>query len=248
MTTPHLELEELLGAYVLDAVDPDERAAVERHLPVCPKCRAEVIELREVTALLANVSTPAPEGVWDNIVASLEEAPPPLRLSIVPSAPTQAPPPSFAARVSRRRASIAAVAAIAAVVIGVLGFAIGRTGTTSVRPDTSLAAAATSALGEPGSRNADLLSTTDQAKQAVAVVRGNGEGYLLGGNLPAVDDRIYQLWGLTPDGAAVSLGVLQGPGVIAFAVDDTIQMLMLTKEQHAVEQPSTPPVVQGNLV
>jgi len=248
MTTPHLELEELLGAYVLDAIDPDERAAVERHLPVCPRCRAEVIELREVTALLANASTPAPDGVWDSIVASLEEAPPPLRLSIVPSPPTEAPPLSFAGRVARRRASIAAVAAVAAVIIGVLGFSIGRSGTTTIRPDTSLAAAATSALGEPGSRNADLLSTTDQAKQAIAVVRGNGEGYLLGGNLPAVDGRIYQLWGLTPEGAAVSLGVLQEPGVIAFSVDDTIQTLMLTKEQHAVDQPTSPPVVQGNLV
>src|SRR5207344_1927274 len=85
MTLSHTEIEELLGAYVCDAVDPDEAIAVEHHLQTCPKCRAEVAELREVTALLATADTPAPapEGVWDRIASSLEEMPPPLRLSVV---------------------------------------------------------------------------------------------------------------------------------------------------------------------
>src|SRR5260221_6653406 len=84
MTEPQ-DIEELLGAYACDAVDPDERDAVERHLPGCPRCRAEVAELREVTALLANAdaATPVPDGVWDRIASSLEETPPPLRLSVI---------------------------------------------------------------------------------------------------------------------------------------------------------------------
>jgi anti-sigma factor RsiW len=33
----HEEIAALIGAYVLDAVDDEERAAVEAHLGICPK-------------------------------------------------------------------------------------------------------------------------------------------------------------------------------------------------------------------
>ena len=62
----HSELEELLGAYALDAVDGDERDAVELHLRECPRCRAEVADHREVAAALAQTGGPAPDGVWDD--------------------------------------------------------------------------------------------------------------------------------------------------------------------------------------
>lgn len=87
----HDEIAELLGAYALDAVDGDERAAVEAHLEVCPRCRAEVEEHREVAGLLAQGGGPAPEGVWGRIADSLEEPPPELRLAPVARA-AEAPP------------------------------------------------------------------------------------------------------------------------------------------------------------
>jgi len=68
----HRELQELLGAYALDAVDPDEAAAVEEHVASCPRCRAELAEHRETAAMLASVGAPAPEGVWDRIAAELD--------------------------------------------------------------------------------------------------------------------------------------------------------------------------------
>src|SRR3546814_17505894 len=77
----HDEVQDLLGAYALDAVDDDERALVEDHLAECPRCRAEVHDHREVAALLAHGGQDAPEGIWDRIVGSLEEAPPALRLA-----------------------------------------------------------------------------------------------------------------------------------------------------------------------
>ncbi|MER3453386.1 MAG: anti-sigma factor, partial [Acidimicrobiia bacterium] len=60
----HREIDELLGAYALDAVEPDERAAVEAHLRTCSRCWAEVADHREVAAYLAHSGGPAPEGVW----------------------------------------------------------------------------------------------------------------------------------------------------------------------------------------
>ena len=84
LSTP--ELEELIGAYALDAVDPEERDAVERHLAECPRCRMELAGHLEVAALLGNTGAPAPDGVWARIATSLEEPPPALRLSLAPIA------------------------------------------------------------------------------------------------------------------------------------------------------------------
>ena len=67
------EIEELLGAYALDAVDPDEAAAVERHLRTCVRCSAEVASYHEVTGLLANSGGDAPTALWDKIADRLDE-------------------------------------------------------------------------------------------------------------------------------------------------------------------------------
>lgn len=80
----HEEIEELLGAYALDAVDYAERGMVEEHLLACPRCRAELAEHREVTATLAHSGATAPEGIWERIVDALEEPPPPMRVELRP--------------------------------------------------------------------------------------------------------------------------------------------------------------------
>ena len=69
----HDEISGLLGAYALDAVEGDERAAVEEHLLSCARCRAEVAEHREVAALLAHGGADAPDGLWDRIAGNLDD-------------------------------------------------------------------------------------------------------------------------------------------------------------------------------
>jgi anti-sigma factor RsiW len=69
----HEEAVELLGAYALDALDPDEAALVEEHLNQCPRCRAEVARHHEVAGLLANSGAEAPAEVWDRIAGRLEK-------------------------------------------------------------------------------------------------------------------------------------------------------------------------------
>lgn len=58
---------ELLGGYVLVALDPDEAEALEHHLEGCPRCRREHAELAGVPALLDMLETPD----------AIPEAPPP---------------------------------------------------------------------------------------------------------------------------------------------------------------------------
>jgi anti-sigma-K factor RskA len=50
----------LSGAYAVDALDTDERAAFEQHLAQCAECQAEVASLREAAAGLAALSETAP--------------------------------------------------------------------------------------------------------------------------------------------------------------------------------------------
>lgn len=53
-----------VGAYVLDALEPDEQLAMQRHVQCCPVCAATVAELEGVPFLLAGVPAPgeAPEA------------------------------------------------------------------------------------------------------------------------------------------------------------------------------------------
>jgi hypothetical protein len=53
MTTHCDDLRRSLGAYVLGALDPDEAAAVRRHLQECPECAAERDALQPLPGLLA---------------------------------------------------------------------------------------------------------------------------------------------------------------------------------------------------
>ena len=56
-------LHTLVGAYVMDAVTDEDRAAFERHLLTCEQCREDVRGLREATAHLAAAAAvpPRPE-------------------------------------------------------------------------------------------------------------------------------------------------------------------------------------------
>lgn len=52
---------DLTAAYALDALDPDEAEAYERHLSQCEECRAQLAELNEGAAALAfGTIAPAP--------------------------------------------------------------------------------------------------------------------------------------------------------------------------------------------
>ena len=103
----HDALKELTAAYALDAVDPLETQAIERHLLGCRQCRREVAELREVAAQLCGIGSPTPSRVWDRITAEVSSRP------------------------RRRRQTVSvrwfvAVVAAAAVAIATLGVQIGR--------------------------------------------------------------------------------------------------------------------------
>lgn len=246
MELTHAEIEELLGAYALDAVDAQEADAVELHLRECPRCRAEVAEHREVAASLAQVGSPAPAGLWSRIAEQLEEPPPQLDMARV-----------VAMRPARRSVPVrlvAAMAAVAAAVIAVLGVQVNRM---DERQDelaaalrgTGLEEAVRGALLDPDARRVALRSD-DGATFVRAVVGPDGAAYLVDDNLPRLPaGRTYQLWAITERGP-VSIGVLGAdPGLSAVQVAGTgVTALAVTAEQaHGATAPTTDPLVTGRL-
>lgn len=251
----HAEIEELLGAYALNAVDDDERVAIDAHLPTCPRCRAEVGNHLEVAGMLASAGGRAPEGVWDRIAGSLDER---VRAPLdVPAAPGASR--DMAAVVSldaRRRVSarvVAALATAAAVLIVALAVGVVRQGDRldeleSALADDSLMRAASLAQADPDAKVA-RLSSLDGEVAVSAVVLPNGTGYLLGGKVPELaSNRTYQLWGLRGD-HAVSLGVLGADFEVApFTVGSPVDQLALTEEvAGGVVQSRNPPRAAGSL-
>ena len=85
-----MNLHALTGAYVLDALDAEERAAFEAHLPGCPDCRGEVASLREAatTMAVADAVAPPPE-MRDAVRARIARTP-----QLPPQVAGDAAPPS----------------------------------------------------------------------------------------------------------------------------------------------------------
>lgn len=248
------EIEELLGAYALDAVDGDEEHIVADHLVTCARCRAEVAEHREVAALLAHGGGDAPPAIWDRIAASIEGS--------GPSQGTVPPPPALftkpgAARGSQRswqRRSVVPVAAAAAAVIGVLGFQVVQQGAKldeqgeqieALADEDGLTRAFQDMLGSPRAQLVDLRSPGGEHE--VRAVMAGTEGYVHAAALPELPEgKTYQLWADMGD-ARISLGVLGNrPEVASFAVGRGVLGLAITEEAGpGVVVSDQPPLVYG---
>jgi hypothetical protein len=66
------ELDGLLGAYALDAIDYEERQEIDDYLARSPRARAEVFEHQQVAAALGNSTAEAPVALWQRIAESLD--------------------------------------------------------------------------------------------------------------------------------------------------------------------------------
>ncbi|MGH9038822.1 MAG: anti-sigma factor domain-containing protein [Acidimicrobiia bacterium] len=220
-----LDIDELLGAYALNAVSAEERLLVEAHLDHCDECRTEVIQHCSVAALLAPPE-PACDEIWDRLVAALEDTPPPLELAPV------------VALADRRRRSVrvlAGMTAAAAAVIAILGFRVvdqdrRLDGMQSAMAADDVQSAALAALASPAATTVDLRTSEGEAAAQVAVLP-DGRGYLLADGLPALAaDRTYQLWALI-DGERISAGTLgTAPTAAAFHVGGKVEGFALTEE------------------
>lgn len=258
------EFSELLGAYALDAVDPDERERIELHLVECPRCRAEVAEHREVASFLSQSGAAAPEGVWDKIASELAPPAPPLRLSVTPPAGAADPGGSDPAPVvplssarsadpqSKRTKVMGALLAAAACIVAVLGFVTVNQSNRLNRLETAMAERTVEGLAnDVVAASAVQAQLTGLAGEAEAVVNRAGQGYLIVDDFPlASPESVYQLWGVIDD-QVISLGTFgSGVSVVPFSIDperlDQIEAFAVTEEAWpGVVESANEPVIAG---
>lgn len=252
-TTP--EIHDLTGAFVLDALDPQERSAFERHLPGCPHCRTEVAELSAVAAELgaAMYVTPTPAmkyRVLDSI--SMHRQPPPPTERIAPVTDTAILDPityhtAHDGRWWRTRGAVGLAASLVAAIVLVGGLALAAR-----EPDPSAAVAVDQVrrARDAVTRDGEVLA---RGGWATAVLSHNvGKIVVSASGLPALDDEHgYQLWLIPADGTPQSAGLMHTAGtrteLAADLPDDSTLAAITVEPSDGSPQPTTPIVVRIDL-
>lgn len=246
--SPHGAIRELLGAYALGAVDPDERRRVEAHLAECPACRAELAELRAAASalpLLASERAPSP-ALRNRLIAQVQaEAPAPAAHPPAMTAPQPAPPPvaPYAQQApiplkltpvrqwphARRSTTVWAAAAILLLVFSaamvVWNLSLHRSLDNQAKPTQTVAVQ----FAQPGSgARASLIYLPDQQ---VMVLNVNDMP-----NLP--NGEVYQVWLIAANGP-VPVGTFHpGSAQVAIAANPAAyQALAVTTEPGPLGSP-----------
>lgn len=232
---------ELTAAYALDALDPAERQAYERHLADCERCQEELATMWETTEALA-------------VAATGPESRPELRERILSAA--RAEPHVVVPFVPRRSRAVPALAAAAALA-AVVALAVGAWGAglssdlDEARSALARERATAAVLADPEARTVLL-----QAGDGRLVVDPDGRAVVvLDGLDPAPAGKTYQLW-IVPDGdvaGAVSGGLLAGEEVTDVAlVEGTVAdgdlVAVTIEDAGGARAPTTDPIVASEPV
>lgn len=266
----HEESIEFLATYALDAVEGEEREAVEEHLAECPRCRAELDAFREVTTALGNSVEPLPEGLWTTIASRLpgrddEDRPPMPRLmrdeadggdgsdggegALTPRVRARGNAPGRG-----RFATVAAIVVAAAAVVTVLSVSLVHANDQVSQLQRSLGAGAppgavVAALETPGHKVVNMEGA-NHVRLAQFVI-ADGRGYLVTSRLAALSaDHTYQLWAVI-NGQTISVGLMgQSPNQATFTLAGapSVSRLAITVEPSGgAVVPSRPMVAQGTV-
>lgn len=119
------DADDALAAYALDAVDDEERAAIERALAASPELRDKVGGYAETATQLADLADPVtpPPGLKSRLMTAIEHTP-----QVAPDVAGSVQPPGPAETAARRRwfqRPVAIIAAAAAAVVLVVGAIVG---------------------------------------------------------------------------------------------------------------------------
>jgi anti-sigma factor RsiW len=203
------EIHALSGAYAVDALDADEKARFEAHLAACTACQAEVADLQEATALMAETTqVDPPAALRANVLAGIRNVrplPPEVPASAAPAAPET---PAAVRRLPVRRRLTALAAAAAVLAVAGVGTVIWQQ-TTSTNQTVSVADRVLQAA------DAKRVNVTLPGGVRASLIRSITEGraVLVTHNMPAAPEgRVYEIWLQTPGGAMVPAGVMKEAG------------------------------------
>jgi anti-sigma-K factor RskA len=179
----HEHAESQLEAYVLGALDLDERAKVEALLAASPERREELRRLREVTGMLPYAAAPAtpPDRVRERLMARIAAS---ARPAAEPVRPVAGPAPRPR---SRWLASAVAVAATLMLALGGLTLALGSGVARLEATNRELRATLAALQGS--------LADTQARQEELAgqVAEGRRQLEQLGAELAAGEERLAEL-------------------------------------------------------
>ncbi|MGA2293889.1 MAG: anti-sigma factor [Acidimicrobiales bacterium] len=256
----HDEASELLAALALDAVEVDERTAIEEHVAQCPRCQAELDALREVASAMGNSVEALPQDLWGSISSRIyedqsgETREAPLLLVGPRDGTSRANGDDRALSRSKSKIVVSAFSALAAAVIAVLAISLASANGHVSRLNNALASETTSevhaALVAPDHRVVDLTSASNQ-DVAQFVLLPDGRGFLVKSTLPTLSsDKTYQLWAII-NGKPISVGLMgHQPTAVTFTVsgNSVVTALDVTVEPSGGTSTPTSPVVASATV
>jgi anti-sigma-K factor RskA len=243
-STAEADVHTLTGAYVCDALGADERAAFEEHMAQCPECAGEVRELREVAAVMAAAVAVRPP---DSLKAAVD-----ARIRVTRQEPPITDPRTqiTSHRRSRfgKRAAWAIVAALALVVAG-LGWRV-------IAQQDQI-----NNLNAQTKQISQLLAAPDVASTRVAVTGGgsalivdsrsrNEAAVTFTGVADAPAGKTYQLWLMTSDGTARSVGLMEATPnspIVVTGLAGEAQVGMTIEPSGGSVKPTTTPVMVAAL-
>ncbi len=204
----------LSGAYAVDALDSDERAAFEEHLAQCPECQAEVTSLREAATQLATTTETQPPASLRSAVlvgiTTIRPLPPldPPAATSAPDAMTAVSEPadtgdSVVVPLRPRRRVPWLLAAAAAVLVGIGGLAWSPW---SHNAGSQLTATEQVLRSDDAQRQE---KTIDGAHATIVRSASLGQAVLIADKMPdAPTGKDYQLWLEIPGQGMVSAGLM----------------------------------------
>jgi anti-sigma-K factor RskA len=204
------DIHALVGAYALDAVDDIERASFDRHIRDCESCRTELDELREVAARLADStwSVPPPR-LREDVMAAIGRT-----RQLSPAEPVREKEKREAAR--WRRLTAVAAAVVAAVGVGSTVYVV-QDHRVQKQQQIAEAAEASEARVRAILAAPDLvvhektLTTGGRVTVASSALHNSGV-ILLAADSALAQNRVYQLWTVTPGVSAPQNAGVLDPG------------------------------------
>jgi anti-sigma-K factor RskA len=253
-----------LGAYALDAVSPDERAAIDAHLKTCDSCRAELKAMSDAAAALAS-TVPLHPMEKDRSVAVKQRLLDRARAEKRVVTPIQSV--TIPARTRRLPWWLAAAASVAFAVAAYKAIQTGRE-RDALRTELVTESIRSSALKDSlAERERTLLAMAGADVKVVELVANNrrpnarmfwaqstNTWTMFAHNIPVPPQgRTYQLWLITREGTRISAGTFMpdqsGSAVVSAQyplASDALQMIAVTEEPAGgVPQPTGEVLIAG---
>lgn len=221
------EIEELLGAYALRALPPDEERQVRDHLATCG-AHAEAARLRAAALSLA-VSAPEaepPTALRERVLAAVREATLLERVT---------PPSARGLRrpLQRFRPLVALAAALGILAAGLVAWNV----VLQVSDEGDGTAVLIREFAGPMAAGSRVLRFSEEGLAVLDIQ-----------NLPPVSrDRVYQIWTIGADGRPVSAGLFtvaaDGSATITIRLDPAATRAIAISEEPegGSDQPTSPP-------